>query len=164
MYTTKEQQIYMENRLHDDMEEAEVKAIDALARYKFYMFGYHAAQWVLLNRVGRLKKANPFAKLVKEARIIDAKNKDQKQRKEMLAQAAEEAIQSIREQCVADYATGHVFTFKERTKPTFIGAVLGVKFYECPIHGDEAPLLIKKGDGYMYTHFHELPNKWDFES
>jgi len=48
---------------------AERKAWDALARYKFWMFGYHAAQWVLLTRVSGLARPNPFKPLVKMARL-----------------------------------------------------------------------------------------------
>jgi hypothetical protein len=51
----------------DQMIESEKKAWDSLSRYKFMMFGYHAAQWVMLNRLGP-KKPNPFAPLVKFAR------------------------------------------------------------------------------------------------
>lgn len=55
-------------RLEADLAEAERKAWDALARYKFFMFGYHAADWVKINR--RLGGAlpNPFLALVKAAR------------------------------------------------------------------------------------------------
>jgi len=51
-----------------EMAEAETKAWDSLGRYKFLMFGYHAAQWVLLNQVSGLKKSNPFKDLVQAAR------------------------------------------------------------------------------------------------
>jgi len=51
-------------------EEAYVKAIDALARYKFMMFGYWAAIWVYLNRVDTKKENNPFKGLVEKARQI----------------------------------------------------------------------------------------------
>ncbi|HMJ28586.1 MAG TPA: hypothetical protein VK512_07685 [Xanthobacteraceae bacterium] len=47
---------------------SERKAWDSLSRYKFFMFGYHAAQWVLLARVSGLKRANPFREIVKLAR------------------------------------------------------------------------------------------------
>ena len=43
---------------------AERKAWDSLSRYKFLMFGYHAAQWVLLNQVSDTRSKNPFAALV----------------------------------------------------------------------------------------------------
>jgi hypothetical protein len=48
--------------------EAERKAWQSLARYKFSMFGYWAAIWVHLNRIGGFKKPNPFQSLVKSAR------------------------------------------------------------------------------------------------
>lgn len=47
--------------------DAEQKAWDSLARYKFLMFGYHAANCVILNRVGKLGMANPFGSLVADA-------------------------------------------------------------------------------------------------
>ena len=46
------------------------KAWDSLGRYKFFMFGYHAAAWVQHNRL--LDKpeqhGNPFVDLVNRAR------------------------------------------------------------------------------------------------
>lgn len=57
-------------RLLNSLEEAEIKAWDSLARYKFQMFGYWAAIWVHLNRIGDFQKPNPFSRLVKEARLI----------------------------------------------------------------------------------------------
>ena len=48
--------------------EAEAKAWASLAGYKFIMFGYWAAVWVHLNRIGELKRPNPFAPLVSLAR------------------------------------------------------------------------------------------------
>lgn len=53
-----------------EMDEAEKKAWDALARYKFWMFGYWAAIWVHLNRVSGAKLPNPFAVAVQMARKI----------------------------------------------------------------------------------------------
>ena len=50
------------------MEESERKAWDALAGYKFWMFGYHAAGWVKANRIAGTKRPNPFKKLVEVAR------------------------------------------------------------------------------------------------
>lgn len=54
--------------LEKELEIAERKAWDALCRYKFQMFGYWAAIWVHLNRVGGFKKPNPWRGLVKGAR------------------------------------------------------------------------------------------------
>lgn len=50
--------------------EAEQKAWKALAGYKFWMFGYHAAQWVLLNRALDKfdREGNPFKELVQVAK------------------------------------------------------------------------------------------------
>jgi hypothetical protein len=55
-------------RAEQALAEAERKAWDSLARYKFQMFGYHAAQWVLLNRVLGSGRRNPFKALVALAR------------------------------------------------------------------------------------------------
>ena len=60
----------LEDQLRADLAEAERKAWDALARYKFWMFGYHAADWVKLNRRLPGKRPNPFARLVQLARTI----------------------------------------------------------------------------------------------
>lgn len=51
-----------------EMAEDEAKAWDAMARYKFWMFGYHASDWVKNNRRSGLGKPNPFAILVQMAR------------------------------------------------------------------------------------------------
>lgn len=50
--------------------EAERKAIDALAGYKFWMFGYWAAAWVKNNRLlpKPMQAPNPFRELVLKAR------------------------------------------------------------------------------------------------
>ena len=52
------------------MSDREHKALEALARYKFVMFGYHAAWWVKLNHMGGFKRPNPFRALVMQARIL----------------------------------------------------------------------------------------------
>ncbi|KKM93645.1 hypothetical protein LCGC14_1206320 [marine sediment metagenome] len=44
--------------------EAETKAWEALARYKFHMFGYWSAIWVHLNKISGEKRPNPWKKLV----------------------------------------------------------------------------------------------------
>lgn len=46
----------------------EAKAWQSLARYKFWMFGYHAAQWVMLASLLSPKPANPFGEAVRLAR------------------------------------------------------------------------------------------------
>jgi hypothetical protein len=55
-------------KLLEEMEDAERKAWDSLARYKFWMFGYHAAFWVKLNRLGEFNRPNPWKTLVIHAR------------------------------------------------------------------------------------------------
>lgn len=56
------------DKLVEELNEAEHKAIDALSRYKFNMFGYWAGIWVHLNRISGLNRPNPFKELVKKAR------------------------------------------------------------------------------------------------
>lgn len=51
-----------------ELDEAERKAWESLAKYKFMMFGYWAAIWVHMNRVGGFRKSNPFAAVVKFAK------------------------------------------------------------------------------------------------
>lgn len=60
----------MNEKLIEELDSAEVHAWDALARYKFQMFGYWAAIWVHLNRITGAKRANPFCKLVRQARQV----------------------------------------------------------------------------------------------
>lgn len=55
-------------RIAGGMDEAISKALDALARYKFEMFGYHAAAWVKLNALLTNRQPNPFRPLVHKAR------------------------------------------------------------------------------------------------
>ena len=57
-----------EDNLKEGLDEAESKAWDALSRYKFQMFGYWAAIWVHLNRIGGFKLPNPWKCLVDTAR------------------------------------------------------------------------------------------------
>lgn len=57
----------MEQKILDKMAEAEAKAVDSLARYKFLMFGYWAAQWVNMNKLLEKGEPNPFRKYVKVA-------------------------------------------------------------------------------------------------
>ena len=58
----------MSTELTDHLDEAERKAWDSLAKYKFQMFGYWASIWVHLNRIGGFKRPNPFQELVLAAR------------------------------------------------------------------------------------------------
>ena len=57
-----------ENRLLLELDQAELKAWDSLARYKFQMFGYWAAIWVHLNRISGSARPNPWRELVFLAR------------------------------------------------------------------------------------------------
>jgi len=59
------------------LREAERRAWDSLSRYKFQMFGYWAAIWVHLNRLGKFGQRNPFARLVADARIAVERLKDE---------------------------------------------------------------------------------------
>ncbi len=60
--------MYHTVRLDAERDQAERKAWDALARYKFQMFGYWAAIWVHLNRIMGDRKPNPWREVVKLAR------------------------------------------------------------------------------------------------
>jgi len=55
-------------RLEQELNEAEEKAHRNLALYKFMNFGYWAAIWTYLNRVGNFHRPNPFSDYVKLAR------------------------------------------------------------------------------------------------
>ena len=57
------------DRLEEALNEAEKKAWDSLARYKFQMFGYWASIWVHLNRISGLKRPNPWKDLVKRSKL-----------------------------------------------------------------------------------------------
>lgn len=59
-----------EAQILGEMERARRRALDALARYKFWMFGYHAAAWIKYNHLlpAAQRQPNPFAGLVKVAR------------------------------------------------------------------------------------------------
>lgn len=61
----------LEEQLRTDLIGAEAKAWDSLARYKFFMFGYHAADVVKLRRRLGLR-GNPFRQLVEIARCQQA--------------------------------------------------------------------------------------------
>lgn len=63
-----EHTVYIENVIRPGREEAYRKAMKALAGYKFYMFGYWAAHWVMMNRLDPRPKPNPFKPLVMLAR------------------------------------------------------------------------------------------------
>jgi len=54
--------------LEKALDEAEQKAHQNLAIYKFNNFGYWASIWVHLNRVGQFHRRNPFKPYVELAR------------------------------------------------------------------------------------------------
>jgi len=62
----------LRDQLRNELDTAEAKAWDSLARYKFTMFGYWAAIWVHLNRIGGFNRPNPWRELVLKARIYAA--------------------------------------------------------------------------------------------
>lgn len=47
--------------------------------------------------------------------------------------------------------------------PSMIGMVLGIRFYEHPILGDESPLIAVTKDYCGVTEFYELPTREDIE-
>lgn len=55
-------------KLEAKLQDAEHRAWDSLARYKFMMFGYWAGVWIHLNRLVDPPKPNPFLAAVKLAR------------------------------------------------------------------------------------------------
>jgi hypothetical protein len=59
----------LEARIRERLELHEAKAWDALARYKFERFGYHAAAWVQHAQLLEPAPPNPFRSAVKLARI-----------------------------------------------------------------------------------------------
>lgn len=72
-----ENALSQERKLQIELNEAESKAIDALSRYKFTMFGYWAGIWVHLNKIEGNKRPNPFKGFVVLAKA-ERKNKDNK--------------------------------------------------------------------------------------
>ena len=65
--------IVTQQQLDKEIANAEAKALDALARYKFQMFGYWAAIWVHMNRLDGGKRPNPFRHIVAAARVDQSK-------------------------------------------------------------------------------------------
>lgn len=63
-------QATVQAKVEQALADAERKAWLALAGYKFWMFGYHAAQWVLLKSVMPAHIRNPFASLVRLAKDV----------------------------------------------------------------------------------------------
>ena len=61
--------------LATDIEESAYRAIDALSRYKFMLFGYWAAIWVHLNRIEGGKRPSPFTDFVRLAREYESRGR-----------------------------------------------------------------------------------------
>ena len=84
------------------MAEAEAKAWDSLARYKFMMFGYWAAIWVHLNQLSGLRRPNPWRDLVSAARERRGRGADRQTEQEhgtpMLPGMEGEAEQASKEE------------------------------------------------------------------
>lgn len=59
-----------DRKILDAMENAEAQAWKSLARYKFFLFGYHAARWVNYNALLAKpeRRPNPFRSAVRLAR------------------------------------------------------------------------------------------------
>lgn len=55
--------------LEHALDEAEWKAFQNLSIYKFSNFGYWAAIWVHINRIGHFHRPNPFKCFVDLARV-----------------------------------------------------------------------------------------------
>jgi len=68
----------MQSKLEIELDEAEFKAIDALGRYKFTMFGYWAGIWVHLNKLSDSKRPNPFKGFVVLAKAQAENNNTKK--------------------------------------------------------------------------------------
>lgn len=73
----------MTNELDEHIVEAEAKAWESLARYKFQMFGYWAAIWVHLNRISGQQRPNPWSGLVVAARNHQTEQSGQMQLEEV---------------------------------------------------------------------------------
>lgn len=60
----------LKEEIEKALDEAEKKARENLAIYKFNNFGYWAGIWVHLNRIGQFRRPNPFTPYVRLARNI----------------------------------------------------------------------------------------------
>ena len=61
-------EVNLTDRIKHEMAIAEAKAWEALAGYKFWMFGYHAAKWVQLSQLLGRPHPSPFRPAVDLAR------------------------------------------------------------------------------------------------
>lgn len=60
----------IEIKISNQMADVYLKSLDSLSRYKFLMFGYYAAQWVMLNKLLQKPRPNPFKPLVDLAKKV----------------------------------------------------------------------------------------------
>jgi hypothetical protein len=60
----------IDTELEKHIAEAEFKALDSLARYKYMMFGYWAAIYLHLTSISGRRRPSPFNKLVKLAQSM----------------------------------------------------------------------------------------------
>ena len=60
----------IDSKTLDELSAKETAAWESLSKYKFIMFGYHAAVWVTLNRIHHCRQSNPFLDAVKLAKAI----------------------------------------------------------------------------------------------
>ena len=77
-------QTSIQQAILDELDEAENKAWDSLARYKFMMFGYWAGIWVHLNRISGAKRPNPWKPLTQLAREQKAAQQEDRPLQPML--------------------------------------------------------------------------------
>lgn len=56
-------------------------------------------------------------------------------------------------------------------KPTLIDNSYGIGFFECPVDGDESPLLVRKDGVFYYSTLYDLPTsaaeaqeEWDYST
>ena len=59
----------VESKILDELSAKETAIWESLSKYKFIMFGYHAAVWVTLDRIHRCHQGNPFLDVVKLAKL-----------------------------------------------------------------------------------------------
>lgn len=43
------------------------------------------------------------------------------------------------------------------SNPNYVGTVADIRFYECPVHGDESPLIAIKGEHCVLTSDFDMP-------
>jgi len=55
---------------HADLDEIAWKALNALARRKYMMFGYYASIWVYQNRCSGLRQPSPFTALSDRSELL----------------------------------------------------------------------------------------------